>query len=53
MEVTIPDRLPSDRADIVVFADDGLKRLIREDNRDYNTTKVYSYENNGNLLKRE
>lgn len=26
MEVTIPDRLPSDRADIVVFADDGCKR---------------------------
>lgn len=53
VEVTIPDRLPSDRADIVVFADDGLKRLIREDNRDFNTTKLYSYDNNGNLLKRE
>ncbi len=26
VEVTIPDRLPSDRADIVVFADDGCKR---------------------------
>ena len=29
---------------------DGLKRLIREDNRDFNTTKLYSYDNNGNII---
>ncbi len=31
---------------------DGLSRLIREDNRELNKTKVYKYDGNGNIISR-